>query len=239
LSDSLQGIDELISTSQNAGTIVMVGYQLRFCPSLLVVRDAMARGLVGRLLAIRAEVGQYLPDWRQASDYRAGVSAQRGLGGGVVLELSHELDYVRWLGGEVEAVRADVAKLGDLAIDVEDTAEIILRLAGGSLASIHMDMLQRSATRTCKVIGSEGTIIWDGLAGSVCFYSARNAGWSELCPPTAPDRNDVFIAELEHFLHCVREGEPVQVDAAAGRRVVEIALAVKLSSDRGETVWLD
>ena len=78
-----------------------------------------------------------------------------------------------------------------------------------------------------------------GLAGAVRYYSAQEGAWAELCPPTTPDRNEMFIAELEHFLRCAREGEPVQVDAATGRRVVEIALAIKRSSDRGETVRLD
>lgn len=240
LADTLDGIDALASVAAQTGSVVMVGYHLRFSPSLQVLHAAHTRGLIGRTLAIRAEVGQYLPDWRPGADYRDGVSAKRELGGGVVLELSHELDYVRWLGGEVASVQAEIARLGDLAIDVEDTAEIILRLSGGCIASIHLDMVQRSPTRTCKIIGSEGTLLWDGLAGSVRHFAAHDGVWTDLLSPaTAPDRNDMYLAEMQHFMRCAFDGLPASVDVATGRRIVQIALAAKRSADLGEAVRLD
>ena len=84
-------------------------------------------GQTDRLIRrLRCEIGQYLPLWRPGSDYRLGVSANRALGGGVLLELSHELDYLRWIFGDVDWVQASLERQSALEIDVEDTAHLLL-----------------------------------------------------------------------------------------------------------------
>jgi predicted dehydrogenase len=205
-----------------------VGYNLRFNLPLQLLRQALLEGRIGRPLAVRAEVGQYLPEWRPG-DYRRGVSARKDLGGGVTLELSHELDYMRWLLGEVTAVSAQIGRLSDLEIDVEDTAEVICLFANGALGSIHLDMVQRPAVRTCRVIGTEGTISWDALEPSVRLFSHATGSWSDLWSGPC-DRNEMYVLELRHFLDCVRGKALPVVTGEEGRRVLEIALAVKQSA---------
>ena len=236
LSDSMDGLDRVLDDCRRQTIVVMVGYHLRFSPSLARLHDAIADGVIGRVLSVRAEVGQYLPDWRPGTDYRQGVSARRELGGGVVLELSHELDYVRWLGGEIRSVRAETGHLGGLDIDVEDVAEILLRFTNGAIGSVHMDMLQRRATRTCKVIGAEGTLEWNGLDGRLRLFSAKDSRLTELCGPSDAGLNDLYMAELAHFIRCAVEGGEVPVDGVAGRRVLEIALAAKQSAESGQVI---
>jgi predicted dehydrogenase len=239
LSDSLDGIDALLDDCRRQGLVLMVGYHLRFSPSLNCLRNAVADGVVGRILSVRSEVGQYLPEWRPGADYRQGVSARRDLGGGVVLELSHELDYVRWIGGEIRSVSAEIGQLGGLEIDVEDVAEILLRFTSGAIGSVHLDMLQRSATRTCKVIGTEGILGWDGLDGCVRLFSAHDGRWTELCGPTNAGVNDMYLAELAHFITCAVEGGDVPVDGVGGRRVLEISLAAKRSAESGQAIRVE
>jgi predicted dehydrogenase len=236
LADSLDGVDDLLEACARERVVLMVGYHLRFDQSLLRVRREINDGAIGRVVGIRAEVGQYLPDWRPSSDYREGVSARRDLGGGVVLELSHELDYVRWLCGEIESVQAVTGQLGGLEIDVEDVAEILLRFEDGAIGNVHLDMLQRSSTRSCKVIGTDGVLSWNGLDGQASIFTAQDGQWSELCAPTSDRRNDIYEAELAQFLRCVDSGADVPVDGATGRRVLEIALAVKEAAATGRLI---
>src|SRR5205085_9733157 len=116
---------------------------------------------IGQVLSVRAEVGQYLPDWHPEDDYGASYAAQSRLGGGAVLTLSHELDYVRWIVGEVTDVRSITMHASSLGMDVEDVAEVLTRHSSGALASIHMDFLDRSYNRRSRWIGEEGTISWE------------------------------------------------------------------------------
>lgn len=230
LSHTLTGVDVLLDVCRGRDLVALVGYVLRFHPPLRVIRQAIMEERIGRVVGVRAEVGQYLPEWRPGTDYRRGVSAREDLGGGAVLELSHELDYVRWLVGEVEAVGAQLARLGNLELDVEDTAEITLRFRNGAVGSVHLDMVQRAPTRSCRVIGTEGTLTWDGSAHQVRVYTASTGAWSDLCPAAEIDRNEMYLAEMRHFLDCVNGKSSPEVPGEEGRRVLEIALAAKQSS---------
>jgi predicted dehydrogenase len=230
LSDRLDGVDQLLRECGERRLALLVGYNYRFSPSLQLLRATLEEGRIGRVLTIRAEVGQYLPDWRAGVDYRHGVSARRELGGGVLLELSHEIDYVRWLVGEVCEVSARVAHVSDLDIDVEDTAEIVLGFANGAIGSIHLDMIQRAPIRTCRVVGSEGTLVWDGLTDQLRCYSSASHNWTDLWPATKTGRNEMYLAELRHFVDCVRGSATSRVTGEDGRRVLQVALAARQSS---------
>lgn len=236
LSHSLEGVDELIDVCRRNHTLAMVGYNFRFHRPLELMRQALYDGRIGRPISMRAEVGQYLPDWRPDADYRQTATAQRRLGGGVLLELSHELDYARWLLGEVASVAAQAARLGDLEIDVEDTADVLLRFAGGATAAIHLDMLERAPRRCCRITGAEGTLDWDAAGGHVRLFSVRTGQWADLHPPGPLDRNAMYLAETAHFLDCVRRHEEPCVSLEEGRRTLCVALAAKQSAQTQRSV---
>jgi predicted dehydrogenase len=239
LAHSLTGVDALLHAAQSHGTPLMVGYNLRFSATLQAARQMLREGRIGRLLSLRAEAGQYLPDWRAGSDYREGVSARAELGGGALLELSHELDYTRWLAGdEVTEVTARLARLGALEIDVEDTAELLLQFAGGVQASVHLDMLQRAPHRTCRLIGTEGTLAVDLLAHRIECFSVANDRWDSWTPLVPPAANDTYLAELRHFLDCAATGAIPAITGEDGRRVLQIVEAARQSSAEKRTVIL-
>ena len=239
LSNSLAGVDDLIAECRNRGLVLMVGYNLRFCRSLQMLRAALMEGRIGKLLAVRAEVGQYLPDWRPRVDYRKSVSANGSLGGGVVLELSHEIDYVRWIAGEFRAVSARLARVSSLEIDVEDTAEITGDLCLGGLVHMHLDMVQRVATRTCRLIGSEGVLEWDGVRHRVGIRTPGDREWQNVwSADSGYDGNESYLDELRHFLGCIREHKSPVITGEDGQHVVEIALAARRSSMEGRVVEL-
>jgi len=237
-SNQLDDVEELIHLSASRGQTLMIGYHLRFHPSLVCLKETLENGKIGKVLSVIAEVGQYLPDWRPDTAYTQNVSAQARLGGGVVLELSHELDYARWLMGEVQAVSAQVGKLSDLTMDVEDSADIHLRFAQGGSGNIHLDMLQRALTRTCKLIGTDGTLTWDGISNSVRFYSASDHAWQDIFPARPMDRNDMYRQEIRHFLECVQTGARPVVTGEDGLQVLKVALAVKESARLQRTIFL-
>jgi predicted dehydrogenase len=232
LSNTLDGVDDLLVLCQRRGLVLLVAYHLRFSESLRAVRQAALNGSIGRIMSIHADVGQFLPEWRPATDYRRGVSARRELGGGVVLELSHDLDYVRWLAGEVQTVAAQIDRLSNLEIDVEDTAAIILRFRSGAIGTVNLDMTRRVMTRSCRLIGSEGVLDWDGQSRRAQLFSATANVWHELHSADSSPSNDMYVAEMQHFLACVQNGAKPLVSGSDGRRALEIALAVKESSQK-------
>jgi predicted dehydrogenase len=202
------------------------------------MRDLLAAGEIGRPLSVRAHWGEYLPGWHPWEDYRQGYSARLDLGGGVVLTLSHPLDYLRWLFGEVAALWAFTGKNSDLELQVEDSAEIGLRFASGMLGSLHLDYNQRPASHWLEAIGSQGTLHWDNLSGEVRVFQSEIGSWQFYPPPTGFERNDLFLAEMRHFLQVARgEAEPI-CSLADGIHALQLALAVHDSQQQGKLIYL-
>jgi predicted dehydrogenase len=184
-----------------------------------------------------ATVGQYLPDWRPGIDYRDSVSARKELGGGVLLELSHELDFVSWLLGKVASVRAKLGTTSELEVDVEDTSDLDLEFESGTVGSVHMDMVQRTPSRICTVTGTEGVMEWNGISRTSRLKLNDSNVWSLLSSGSS-ERNDIYLDELKHFLRCVKGDDEVLNSGQQGREVLELVQAARRSSELGELVRL-
>jgi predicted dehydrogenase len=235
LATSTAELDELDAAAAQGQARAAVAYNLRFMPSLLQVREKILAGAIGEVRCVRAEVGQYLPDWRPGTPYRSGVSARKDLGGGALLELSHEIDYLRWIFGAPRWVTARGGSLGELGLEVEDAVELCLDYdQPRRLVNIHLDFLQRVPHRSCRFIGAEGTLVWDAAAGSIDIGRSGGA-WERTCHPMA-DRNAMYLEELADFLSLVRGGASRLPSLDEGRGVLAVVDAARKSMQSNQTV---
>lgn len=140
---------------------VFVGYTLRFHPLFQRLRTLLHEQPIWTLSAY---VGQYLPDWRPDSDYRQSYSA-RAAEGGVVRDLSHELDYLQVLAGTWRRTTALGGHLSTLEIDSEDAASILSQHERCPLVSVHVNYLDRAASRWILANGPFGTLRADLVQG--------------------------------------------------------------------------
>jgi predicted dehydrogenase len=209
---------------------VQLGYNLRFSSSLQRFRQLILENTLGRLLSVRCEVGQYLPNWRPGQDYRESASAQRALGGGVLMELSHELDYLQWVFGRCEWVSAHLAQCSALEIDVEDTALLWLGHTGkegqmGVTTALCMDFYRHDTTRRCTAIFEQGSLTLDAIAGHIVLQSA-GADSPKLMLQTTPVRDETYRAQWKSFVQATALGEPAAGlgDGLATMAVVRAAL---------------
>ncbi|HBY07682.1 MAG TPA: hypothetical protein DEH22_07835 [Chloroflexi bacterium] len=211
VSHSLARIDELQAALARGGGKAFTAFQFRFHPGLQCIKDYLnfaltpalspgERGSIGCPLSVRVHWGEYLPDWHPWEDYRQSYSARSDLGGGVVLTLCHPLDYLRWLFGDVRSLWAFTSRDSDLKLDVEDTAEIGLRFENGVIGSVHLDYVQRPPGHRLEIIGTIGTIRWDNADGGVEVFDAKAGDWQHHPMPEGFERNDLFLAEMDHFL---------------------------------------
>ena len=233
LADSLVGIKKLIKTCQKQGAILSTGYNLRFFSSLQMFKKFVLEGVIGNILSVRCDIGQYLPAWRPDSDYRQGVSARRELGGGALLELSHELDYLRWIFGDVDWVKATLSRQSKLEIDVEDTAHLTLGFMPKSpdhqlIATVNLDLIRHDVVRSCVAIGSDGSLRWNGLTGEVAFYANESSGWQQVFI-YQEQRDESYIAEWKNFLDAISTKNIPMITGIDGLRVVEIIEAARRS----------
>ena len=230
LSDTPEGVPELLTAASECGIVLQVAYNLRFSPSLRDFRQRVQSGGVGRILSIRCETGQHLETWRPGTDYRLGVSACRELGGGVLLELSHELDYLRWIFGDIDWVGAWMGRQSGLEINVEDTAHLLLGVRNnlvavcGPVAALSLDFLRRDTSRRCVAIGEAGSLAWDGIAGSVTLF-AGNGTESVVLSEHPPVRDETYREQWRHFLTCIGNQSSPLVGGSDGLAVLELVNA--------------
>ena len=233
-------VPELMEIACSSQAVVLLGYNLRFSPSLRAFRSLLQTSAIGRCYSVRAEVGQYLPSWRPEADYRLGVSARKELGGGVLLELSHELDYLRWIFGEVVSVQAMLSRQSRLTIDVEDTADLMLAFAPTGddpsvVASVHLDFVRHDSIRTCTVVGEAGTLAWDALTGEVNQYEPEAATWRNVFTER-PQHDATYLAEWEHLLACIETGQRPLITGEDGYAVLKVIAHARQAAAAGHRV---
>ena len=209
ISHSLERIDKLETALSRGGGKAFTAFQFRFHPGLAIIKDwltstSLKPNPIGRPLSARVHWGEYLPGWHPWEDYRQGYSARADLGGGVVLTLCHPLDYLRWLFGEVCSLWAFIGSNSDLELDVEDTAETGIRFESGVIGSVHLDYVQRPPVHRLEIVGTEGTIRWNNTDGAVKVFSAHSGEWKHYPMPEEFERNNLFLAEMDHFLKLIR-----------------------------------
>ena len=220
VSDSLDRLDLLKKAAEKSGSRILVGFQFRYHPTLNKARELIQSGALGRVLTAHAHWGEYLPQWHPWEDYRKSYAARADLGGGVVITLTHPLDYLRYLLGEVLSLRSFSGHISRLELDVEDAAEIGLNFASGAVGGVHLNYFQRPPVHRLEIVGERGTLRWDNADGVLHWFSmpAEFGTYSDdppapvvetFAPPEGFERNQLFIDQARHFVEVVQgKAEP-------------------------------
>ncbi len=238
ISDSMKGLRELEEAGRHGRARVLMAFQFRFHPGLVLARQMIREQAIGRVFSASVHYGEYLPGWHPWEDYRQGYAARADLGGGVLLTQCHALDYLPWLIGEPEAVSGLVGRFSDLELDVDDTAEITLRLAGSVVGGIHLDLAQQPPSHQVLIEGTRGSIQCDLLTGMTRVYRAEVSTWLDHPLPAGWERNTMFLDEMKHFIEVAQGIVPPSCTLADGLRVMRVIEAVRRSSKSGKFVNL-
>ncbi len=177
--------------SRNA---VWVGYVLRFHPLLNLIKGHIS----GRQLwNIHVFCGSYLPEWRPGRDYRQTSSARKACGGGVLLDLSHELDYVQWLAGRIALDYAYRSKVSSLDIETEDLLTINGHARGGTRVQMMLNYFTRQPIRQIIIDGEGVSIQADLISGRAKIHldgRAKDYDWSDV------EMNSLFLEQHKAVL---------------------------------------
>lgn len=240
LASDLTGLDELLAEVEKRKLLFHVGYNFRFHPGLQRLKTLLEDGFFGRLVSVRSEIGEYLPNWHRYEDYRQMYAARADQGGGVILSQIHEMDLIYWYFGLPRSLSTHGGHLSGLEIDVEDSASSLMRFEGerGCFPLLlHQDFVQRPPSRKFRIVGDAGCAEMDLIANRLCVYDAVG----ELCEQNdfaGFNRNDMFLEQARHFLDCLGSGNKPVVDLMAGVQSLRLALAARRSLHEGCEVQL-
>lgn len=225
ISNTMDGVDELVKIAKEKNLKVFVGFQNRYNPALRAAKKYISEGLIGSIISVHSEVGEKLTTMHTYENYKATYMARNDLGGGVILnQMIHEIDYLRFLFGDMELISA-VGSVGEkgLGIDVDDCCNAILK-TGDIPISLHGDFYQYPPNRFVKIVGSKGKIISDIIANTVTLCVENDVKTTEFKDFT---RNDMFIDELKAFMNCIETDSEPEITLDDGIASLKIALAAK------------
>ncbi|MFZ3218892.1 MAG: Gfo/Idh/MocA family oxidoreductase [Rhodoferax sp.] len=237
LSHSDADVAALMKLVQDKQLTCMIGYQQRYHPGYIKIRELIGNGLLGCLTSADLHFGEWLPGMHPYEDYRESHAARKEQGGGVILCLSHEIDMAYWLFGRPHKVSAMGGHLSDLELNVEDTADILLSCqhAGRDFpVHIHLDFLQKPAKRYIHVVGDKGSAIFDYRANRLEIH-LLSAAEPEVILFDQFQRNDMFLQEVRDFIASAQNGVKPPIPLEEGVAVLEICLAAKRSLESGKT----
>ena len=237
LSNSLKNIKKIQDIIKKKHLITQIGCQLRFHKCLKEIKSLLLKKRIGKVISAKVECGSFLPDWHQNENYKKGYSAREDLGGGVLLTCIHEIDYLYWFFGNVENVISITGQYGNLKISADDLSVGVLKFKNNVIAEFHLDYFQKPEFRSCKIIGTKGTIYWDSNSNIVKIYENEKNKWTEVLKWSKYERNLMFKQELMHFLGCIKKQKhtinPIEKD---GVITLKIVLGIKKSARLGKMI---
>lgn len=216
----LKGCDELVKTVTAKNIPVFVAYNLRFLGCMTKVREWLGAGVLGKLCFAHIESGFYLPAWRPGTDYRKCYSAIKAQGGGVALDLSHEVDTMYSLFGAPHRWHVFKNKVSTLEIDSDDLFEGIYQYPDGFVCHIHLDYLQLTKKRQFVIVGEKGEISCDVAGQKLQLKTPEHT--ETLVHPELFDVPRTYIHEINHFLEVLSGAKASLITVEDGLNVLKL-----------------
>ena len=197
--------------------LTYVACNLRHLSSIAWLRDYIAAHPEMRVNEVNAYCGSYLPEWHPGSDWRAHYSASEAMGGGVPLDLIHEIDYVTYIFGLPQQSLGIARSRSSLAIDAPDFAAYHL-LYPGFTANVTLDYYRRDYRRTLETVFDSDTWTLDLAANTI-----RNSKGTTVFADTQRIA-DTYTAQARYFINLVRTGATTSMNTAAhAQKILKIA----------------
>lgn len=238
ISADREDLDEIARLVGEGRGPVMVGYMLRFHPGVRRLKELLDAGILGRLYSARIVAHAYMPDWHSYEGVKDFYAGRRDLGGGTILTNIHLIDLMYWMLGLPERLWCLGGSLSPFDFDVEDSTATLFdyRIDGRPVpVSLHLSFVQRPPKNAITFHGERGSLSWD-LTGGKVVLAATSPGASDEYDFSAFAWNDMFVAELKHFLDAVAEKTRPESDFESVRGGHLLALAMRDSLESGEPV---
>lgn len=220
VSDSIETARTLVAAAESAKRFMQVGYMLRLDEGLCKMKELVENGSLGNLIGGRAMIGTYITLLNAKNQDR--IRHPNSL----IVDYTHEIDFIRWFFGDVADIKAMGAMLGSLDMKPEPNIfQMILKMKSGALVQVHMDYIQFPQRRIFEVYGDRGTLSYDFMTGEIRHFGfQKEHHWKDMSVLPITDRWDgLFRAEHEMIFSRRNSRSAPLVSGEDGLRALEIA----------------
>lgn len=209
VSSNSKEIFQLLSLAKKKNILTFVGYNLRFHKSINTIKKLIDSKKFGNPVHVSSYFGSFLPDWRSDQDYSKNYTARNDLGGGIIHDGSHELDYLRYFFGNPKFIQSNYKKTKFLKSDTEAITDIILEFNNDLLGTIHLDYLRREYKRTLEILFEHGIIEWSLTESKIKIFNAKSKKWKII--KISDGINEMYVDELKHVISCLKNKTPSKI----------------------------
>lgn len=200
IDSSADNLHKLISIVKKKKLVCYIAYNLRFHPVLVKMRRIIEGLEIYHSIIICTS---YLPNWRKNKAIKSNYSMHKNKGGGVILDLSHELDYAQYLFGNIENIIGRYNKKSDITVDAEDNADLIIRTKKTDIM-MHINFLSNIKQRIIQIDTNRKSFIGDLINSRLDTYK-EDSLINSLSFPLEP--NHTYIKQIKYFLNNIKNVE--------------------------------
>ena len=231
IKDCLKTLKKIKKIKKKVG----VGYMLVNHPLILNAKSLIEKKVIGKPIFARAECGFYLPNWHPWEDYRKFYMAHKNQGGGVLLDTSHEINYLQRLFGNVTNVQGIVGKFSNLEITSDDLALSILKFKKNNLIGhVHLDLLQFDKSRSFKVIGTKGVIEGSLVTNTLRIFTNNKKKAIE--KKINYNFNNIYITQLRQLWALINNKKSNLCNGEEAYHTMQIIEAIRKSNKSGKKI---
>jgi len=236
ISNSLKGISEIEKLSKKHSRKIFVGYVFRMDLGIQRIKKILSKNSIGKVISFDAYEGWYLPNWRPWQDHTKSYTGSKKLGGGIIFDGSHEINYLQWLGGDIKQVFSYYRDISHLKVKSEGLAEILLDFKSKAIGRVHLDFVNPQYNRHCEIIGEKGSIKWDFAKKTIEVRKYNSKKITKF--QYSKDSNKMYLNEIKHIIKCLRGKEKNSLSIHDAVKTLKISLAIKKSGKENRPISL-
>jgi predicted dehydrogenase len=214
--DNVDHIEKLLKKIRKKNVVNYTAFNLRFNPVLQWLKKNISKY---RVIEVNSYCGSYLPNWRKEIDYRKNYSAIKEMGGGVHLDLIHEIDYLKWLFGNPNKLVCSLNTISELEINSIDSARYILDYDKMSI-SLTLNYFRRDAKRDLEILTKDNTLYCNLLNHEI--WDLTNQILIEKFDPV--DSLYTYTEQLKYFINSLKNRHSLMNDLNESLNTLKICL---------------
>jgi len=223
LSNNKEGLSDLLKVVKKNNIVTYTAYCLRFHLAIIWLKNYLKKHTP---LHITVFNSSYLPNWRENVDHLKHYNAFKEKGGGVILELSHDIDYLYYLFGDVKKISVNSGKISDVTIDSEDFVDVILQFENNVFGNMYVNFLSRQLRIDVTVDFKDSTIIADIVKNTIMIIKDKKQETIDF----NVERDDYFLSQLNYFFSHFRQGKLMN-DLTESMKVFDIIMRIKKEAE--------